>query len=371
MIRLRLTPWIGAGLCVASSAVGCNFIVGVGDYAVRSTDSDGSSSGETSYYDASTGVDAQPAQQQPDSDGTPDADTTGTCGSSLPDRSDLTFQQLVDACVLAISCDPAFFNVNISQCITNSYINSSLTFECLRSIASCSDFAACMGVSYASTADWKSADNAGGGLCQGQVAINGKTAAGDTPQTSAFDCAMLGGTCAVMADGTALFANCNVPPQSCTQLDRNVHCSASYGYQCMFGQAIGQNCGAIGGTCVDNNEGILCYPRGAACATAAGTSSCEGTTLESCDSTNQLFSYDCSAAGEICETLTPTTAHCVSPGCSPPQCSDADEGCNGSHTLMVCVGGARHYIDCTTYGFSQCTVQPNTWTNVQYAWCHN
>ena len=71
MIRLRLTPWIGAGLCVVSSAVGCNFVVGVGDYAVKSTDSDGASSGETSYYDASTVVDAPPAPADPDSDGIP------------------------------------------------------------------------------------------------------------------------------------------------------------------------------------------------------------------------------------------------------------------------------------------------------------
>lgn len=285
MIRRRRAAWTTTGIAVVLAVVGCNFIVGVGDYQVGSEDGGGSeddsggnadgnradargtvdgsvldtgtheagaleasageagSRGDAGYTDGSSGVDdATPDANMPDGtlvdagglDGAhpeasavdantadvsraeagyvdapfvdvvvdqftadaggdviaivdgragdvsvgPSLDGSVRCGATLPGPDDTAFRQIVNACTLAVSCDPEFFDENISACITYDFFYSSPSYACLRSITNCSDFGACWGIGYATSAEIQVADSTSnqGAVCtgaNGEIAVNG------------------------------------------------------------------------------------------------------------------------------------------------------------------------------------------------------
>lgn len=491
MIRRRRAAWATTGIAVVLALVGCNFIVGVGDYQVGSEDGgsseddsggnadgnradargavDGSvldtgtreagaleggavetstgeagSQGDAGYTDGSLGIDgATPDANTPDVtladtstvdagsldaahaeassidantadvghaeagyvdapsadvvvdqsavdaggdvsaivDGRagdisvgPPLDGSVKCGATLPGPTDTAFQQIVTACTLAVSCDPEFFDIDISGCITYDYFAASNSYACLRTIANCADFGTCWGIGYATNAEIQSADNAGGAVCTGggEIGVNGDSINSSTiyPYDSYYDCNKLNGFCGAVSDPVqGMFAGCEVPPGTCTGTDGTVHCSNTFAYQCLDGLTFGKDCAAVGLVCVENDAGSGCTPSGTACS-APGTWTCNGTTLENCDGTRQNFAYDCSVAGGVCS---PDAGTCVSPGCPPPK-APCTEKCDGDHTITVCVGGAPLTIDCTTVGaageFTSCgSDTPNSGNAVNWAWC--
>jgi hypothetical protein len=335
-----------------------------GDAAYVDSQADQTAADSGGYADG--GADARPA------DGAAPPDANVKCGASLPGANDTAFQQLVTACTLAISCDPEYFDTNISGCITNNLFASSKSDACLSSVTSCAAFDQCWGIGYASVADVNAADNDGGGACEGDgnLAVNGETAVIYEPG-SFYNCDLLGGICAPMSTGSGSFAACMVPPGGCSNPDSNTHCYQGYAYQCIDGIAYGKECSAVGETCVENEAVAGCSAIGSTCATAPGTATCNGTTLQVCAATDQAFSYDCAVAGEVC---LPDAGACVSPGCATPAAAPCVESCDGFNTISVCVGGAPLAIDCTKVGvpgqFTTCYQDSTVVANgLLYAWC--
>ncbi len=169
-----------------------------------------------------------------------------------------------------------------------------------------------------------------------------------------------------MTAGT--FAACMVPPGACSISDANVHCDGTNAYRCVDGVAYGRDCSLSGSKCVDNGIGTGCVPTGPACASPAGTASCDATTLSICEATGESVSYDCSLAGEQCS---PDAGARVSPGCTKP----CVESCDGNSTITACVGGAPLPIDCSaidsTDGFAFCGVTANGNGNgLPFAFCY-
>ncbi len=74
------------------------------------------------------------------------------------------------------SCDVVYWDFTISQCITNDLLASSPAYACLASAKSCSDVYKCTGIGPASAAQTTVANNADGGACVQDIAVNGDSA---------------------------------------------------------------------------------------------------------------------------------------------------------------------------------------------------
>ncbi len=437
MCRWR-TAWAAGGVGVAATFLGCNFIVGVGDYEVggdggladdaMGSESDGtsndvlqpdvrsvdavipdahpasdSSDGAAHYVDASyadqgygdaplvpdsangdaayvdvradqasdAGADREPVVDAESTDSAAADSAPVSCGSTLPGADDAAFQQLVKACTLAVSCDPQFFDENISNCITNDLFASSTFYQCLPAISTCSDFFACWGVGYPSTSDSNNADNNGGAICNQQYAINGETSGLGQYE---YNCTVLGGTCQVFTDPDGYqTARCVVGNGKCSDADYTVSCTGTSNYECIGGVPYGKDCAKFGGTCVSGTAGTGCLPPGSPCTSAsdasAFVSTCSGTTLVSCDTAwGVSYPWDCSVAHEQCAA---SANLCVSPGCSST--AVFTERCDtSSGEITVSVGGAPYVINCNTIdvfdGFNSCSTDTDSSGNV-YAYC--
>ncbi len=301
------------------------------------------------------------------SDGASNGDSSVACGSTLPGASDSAFQQLVKACTLAVSCDPQYFDVNISECISGNLFGTSSFYNCLPQIATCADFFACWGVITPSNSNIMAADNVGGAVCSGQLAINGDYSG--LPDLE-YDCTVLGGACRVFTDPEGYpAARCVVGTGKCSDADYTVSCVGTSSYECLGGVSYGKDCSKFGGTCVKGTSGTGCLPAGGTCVTAPGTSTCNGATLDLCSTSGVSYPYDCSVANEVCAS---GANSCISPGCSP-SASNADQ-CNvNSGKITVSIGGAPYEIDCTKIdtvdGFTSCTTSTQTSSGLVYAWC--
>ena len=374
---------IGVVLAVGLATGACGLVVGAGDYVVGPA-GDG---GPGVSADVSVSVDSPMSIEPVDSavpppgpDATPqpdtgvppmmeagspplDAGTTLVCApngdlipGSLP-TGDATFQQLVNACVLAVTCDPLFFPVTISQCITTDYLDTHFPNKCLANIKSCDDYYACQGTRIATLAECQTASNTDTdlGACNGAVATTCFSSGDGIVQ----NCTALGGTCSTYhesdyADTEDTGAGCEIGP--CTNpTDGSNHClSNTQAFTCVETDTttsvgiLTESC-PTGSACSTNTVMSACFGAGTAC-TTVGTS-CNGGDLTSCEtfsSGNQQFTSTCAVAGLQCTPAAGVNpAACAAPGCANSGCVESCDGTN----ITTCIGGAPYVVDCTALGF--------------------
>jgi hypothetical protein len=397
--RVSLTAiglWVGLG----ASTTACGLIVGAGDYVVGGEHDagpviaapDGDTDAQPQMTPPDSGGPGPDATSQPDTspppppDSGPDSEVdsgpttdgapTTACApdaSPLP-TGDAAFQQRVKACVLAVTCDPYFFPVTVSECITTDYLETHFATKCLAGITSCNAYYACQGtrVTTLSECTGASSSNTDVGSCNGAVAT--KCFADGAGYVS--NCAALGGTCTVYhemdyATTGDTGAGCKVL-SSCSDAAGSTHCSGSNAYICMATDTtpnIGiatESC-AAGSTCsTDTNGATTCLATTSTCS-AAGTS-CAGDNLTTCEPTTsglQQFTNACSAAGLSCTPSSGgTPAACTDPGCANSGCT---ESCLDSTHLQACIGGAPYVVDCASLGFSFCDTASTS--NMTYNFC--
>jgi hypothetical protein len=346
---------------------GCNLVVGAGDYVVEKGDGASPADGSTQTESGTPpGDDAgdDSSSTPPDSGTTPDGGTgeagdggvtpfdsgvPPTCGQTIPTAS-ADFQALVTACVMAVNCDPEFFDVNISDCVTNDYLAAigvgSTAALCLSTITSCADYYTCVGERGTTVAECSG--NVGSGSCSGTVA---KTCFINSEFTGSLqNCAKLGGTCTVHTDAESdQLADCKVLA-TCTDSDENPHCSGTKLYTCYEGAGYGKDCANLGATCKNINGTPQCAFDETACSTQGTT--CTGADATECSVANQSLDLKCGRAGGTCVNDLSASA-CVAPGCQPPSTNACMEACaSDGVTANVCVGGQQIGIDCSSYGFT-------------------
>ena len=369
---------------------GCGLVVGSGDYVVGTVDGGGLTGGsDASQTIPPAGDGAAPgsdATAPPDAAGSPPPTEAGTTADGGPTSvcangalvpgglptGDPAFQQLVNACVLAVSCDPLFFDVPVSDCINRDYLDTFFPDKCLAGIKSgasgpCDDYYACEGSRIAAPSECSEASTADTdiGTCNAGIA----TSCLGSGDGIIFNCGALGGTCTTYhesdyADFGDTAAGCQILSNCTDPTDNSLHCgTSSQLYICEATDTsatlgIGRTCPA-GSTCQTSNGNTDCYVSAPSC-TAAGTSCANGelTTCVDLTSGNQQYTTTCAAAGLECSG---TPAACVAPGCS-----GCVETCNGA-SLQTCIGGAPFTVDCTALGFNICDT--DTFNNMTYNYC--
>jgi hypothetical protein len=389
------------GLCVAlgASMAGCGLVVGAGDYVVGSAHDGGGMTGQPPDAD----TDVQQQMPPPDAGG-PGPDVTSQPDVSIPppdsgddsgpattdgapmvgcpfdagglSTSAAAFQQLVNACVLAVTCDPQFFSVTVSECITTDYLNTHFATKCLAGITSCNDYYACQGTRITTVSECSGASSSGKdiGSCNGAVA----TMCFSDGNGFVSNCAALGGTCTVYHESDyASFgdtgAGCEIL-SSCSSGTTGSQCSGSSVYSCVSTDTttnigiLTESC-ATGSTCSTNNNGVTACVASSTNCSAAGTS-CAGDNLTTCESTSTgLYQYTnaCSAAGLTCTPSSGgTSASCTSPGCATSGCT---ESCLDNTHLQACIGGESLIVDCAALGFNFCDTASGP--QLTYSYCGN
>jgi hypothetical protein len=307
---------------------------GPGDAANATADANDANS---SVHDANGGSPEAEAQAPPP-----------RCGQGLP-TAQADFQKLVSTCLLAVSCDPDFFNVSISQCISYDFLESTGSIACLSTIQDCAGFYSCEGRRYATDAECPIGSS--GVACD---AVN--NLAIDCNAGIVKNCAKYGGTCGTYTDslGSAQ-VGCEVVP-SCTPGDGGDQCfSTTKLYSCESnGVGYGRDCTTIGSTCMANAvDGTSCYYDAPACSNG-GTNTCGAGELSSCTLEGQSLSYNCARAGGSCSIDKTGAGYCLAPGCATD--STCSESCAADgHTVTACVGNAPYVIDCAQHAsFSSC-----------------
>jgi hypothetical protein len=354
-VRTWVGLLVGAAGGAAATLAGCNVIVSAGDYKVG--DGDGGSQASPDTGGSTT----------PESGTTPPAETGGpvVCGQGLPTSSD--FQLLVKTCVTVVSCNPFFFETNISKCISQDYLDSSPSLACLKNVATCDDFYNCWGTGLATLADCPNT-----GAAASCDANNRAINCTDQATGIVRNCAKLGGMCQTYLDTTStLTADCVVDP-ACTDLDTDDHCFNNNDYVCNGGRGYGESCDAIDSVCTTVNGSSGCFFKNPACSTPGySCSSVNGqSTLAWCTDGKQAFDLSCARSGLSCATDDDAgTGDCVAPGCTLDTVAACTEACGSDgKTISICIGGAPVTIDCSQYGFSTCNQSVDS-SGTTYAFC--
>jgi hypothetical protein len=389
--RRRIAPLaVAAGLGIVTAGGGCNLVVGSADYKVGI-------SGDSGMM---TGTDAGPMEDgsmppPPDGSTPPPPDGATTDATTQPDTgvppvdsgmagmdsgpgclpsNDPNFQQLVRACVLAVACDPLFFDVTVSDCITRDFLHSYLSSDCLSKITSCDGYFACTGSRVTNATECQGALDAGSatGSCNGTVA----TTCFSDGSGIITDCAVVGGTCTVYTDSFLDQGARCVIANNCSSAndDGARHCaSATQVFTCgdtstsTVYEIARQTCPA-GSTCQSYNGTAGCYATQSSCTTAGA--SCTNGNLTTClglSSGNQQYTSNCGAAGLQCATGLGTGTCTAGAGCSTGGCTEA---CSGNE-LQVCIGGAPYLVDCPSLGLSTCASTTDSVTNLTFNFCTN
>jgi hypothetical protein len=364
-----------AAVCALGGFAGCGLVVGSGDYVIGAAPVDAGRSEQDRSVD---GLDAgMMGTDAPTGGGIRDGGTivigsdaaAGGCGSTVP-TTGTDFQKLVTTCVEAVNCDYGVFPVNVSQCITQNYLQATGSVACLSTTVdptgTCAGYYTCQGDRTARPEDCVGApSDENSGSCDGNVAT---TCSGDKYIGVVQNCDQLHGTCATHDDGFGgIQADCAVIPSCTDDPDGTYYCSGNKLYTCGDdGVGYGKDCSAINATCFDpgDGSGASCYFNAPSCTTAG--SSCSSNDLNYCTGAGQQFDYDCSRAGLSCAE-DDAGAVCVGAGCALPSASTCDESCDGVNAT-VCIGGAPFTIDCTAYGFRTCSFESGL-DNGDYAFC--
>jgi hypothetical protein len=336
MVALVVPP---AGAALLAS---CNLIVGVGDFSVG--DGGAVATGDSGRKDAR-------------------AEAAVKCGEGIPTTPD--FEQLVQSCVYAESCDPNNFDVNISYCVTYNYLQDYTGVACLSTITSCDLYYDCQGTGLTTSSD---CPGDSGSTCNGNVALN-------CAQGIKENCAKLGGSCGLYDAGeeAGTTAGC-VVVDSCPETDGGSFCQGTDSYQCLGGKGYGQDCQNIPATCLEADGGTFCEYQAPSCSTPGSNKCSNAGTLEACTTHKQSVKFDCTRANESCIVDDAGDGFCVSPGCSVNNVlcdQDTDETCDEAGvTMTVCVGTAPYKIDCSKIpGFTNCAMNLNG-IGFPYTYCY-
>jgi len=379
---------IAAIAAMAGAASGCNLIVGSGDYVVDAAVGGGDDVTQTKPGDGSDGgttgseggtqadVGAPDASTVLPDGGSPslEAGSTVACGvdGGGAGAGTASFQQLITACVMAESCDPAYFDVPLSECITEDYLEAFPSTACLASAKTCQDFYNCTGNRVADLTDCDGSNFNDTGLCS----TNGvaTTCFGAVGGGLIYNCGVLGGTCTPYATDTSgdMAANCTVLP-SCPDTSKGFHCaSTTQIYECDSTStstiAVGAAC-PTASSCQTNTEGTHCIYNSPSCATPGAT--CLDGNLNLCTSSasgNQGATFRCAVAGLSCAADADAgTGACVAPGCANTTCQESCDSTTG--IMTACIGGSPFAIDCIKYGFTTCSTGSPSSSTTTYAFC--
>jgi hypothetical protein len=361
-IRRLTAMLLGMGLPLVA---GCDGVFGLGvstlELDAGLTDA---SSDSTTTSDASGALtDARETDGTERDDGEADAAEGDACGRGLDG-----LQGVATACALAVSCDPGYFNVNISQCIAMNFLAAYANFGCLTQIANCNGYFACTGFRNPTVAECPT--GAVGERCDPDA---GNAIQCDVGQVQ--NCEQTAGSvCATYEDdGGSTVAGCALNA-SCSTANTGFLCSEDRStlYHCENGRAYGFNCSVLHSICeTAGGAGCDLNPSSAASCATPGSSCNDAGAIVRCRPDLAQVEYDCAGVGLSCVNNDGGPA-CAAPGCAtsscPPESCDSD-----GKTMHVCVGGAPYPIDCTkvgNQGFQGCAVLTETGTNTVYAYCY-
>jgi hypothetical protein len=387
--RRRVSPVaVAIAVGLGAAATGCNLVVSSGDYVVGNVDGGSAASPDGSQPPADGGEPGSDASDRPDGSAPgeggvlPEGGSTGdggpaaACGAGgvlvpggLP-TGDARFQQIVNACVLAVSCDPFFFDTTVSDCITRDYLDAVYPDGCLAGITSCAGYYGCTGTRIATTTECPESLVTDTGTCSASgVATSCTVNLDGTVFGSISNC---GASCTVYdedAEDTA--SGCEITTGCDASGDPTLTCTSNNGlYVCEATETdatigLGSMC-PIGSTCQTSNGFTDCYYTQPTCTTPG--SKCAGGDLITCatiGTTNQQYTSSCSATGLECTPNADGTASCAAPGCANSGCT---EQCNGSQ-LELCIGGAPYPVDCTSPALGFDTCASGTFNDLNYNYC--
>jgi hypothetical protein len=280
-----------------------------------------------------------------------------SCGGDdviVPDCTPPSFDpQLVESCVLRVSCDPLVAGFTVSQCIAEDRQATALFGDCTGRATSCSEVNTCLHRGYVTSDEcagfelgdnWHCADGSRAVRCVSEI--------GYYVDCGAYNATCLGHTSSVDPNQWACVAPAVVSCEG--ELDTSFSCSDTVHYRCLEGYPFGVDCGAIGMQCIVGRPGdTWCGQQSPSCA-SPNTEWCDGTRRQVCNSYGLLETYDCGVAGLTCTTDPVTlSAACVPAGCPVTPCV---EGCAADgFTMQLCPGGMPLSVSCRDYeGFDTC-----------------
>jgi hypothetical protein len=283
-------------------------------------------------------------------------DVAGKLVSNRPLVAEANFQRLVRACVMAQSCDPAYFAVTLSECLSKDYLEATPAFTCLASATDCTGYFACIGRSVMTF------DNCMGDAAVQERCANNVAYSCSGGQSTRTNCAAVGGTCTKFSSGGFTELGCKVLTTACSPPDSTDNCATGNKYyHCELNDAtdggigLGYTC-PTGTTCSATDPLRHCDPNLTACTPNGDTCTTDGQ-LKAC-SGGQGATYNCRATGMTClPSVAANAGECYAPGCEQSGCSEACDTTTGIiHTCLggTPSGGAGYDVDCTKYGFVNC-----------------
>jgi len=366
-------------------AAGCAQIIGLGDYTVASDESGGSHSGGNGATGGKAGSAGKSGQAGMTSEAGAggNAGQGGEPGSTIPvgcdGKTPLTVNdQVIQSCILRVSCDPFNPVRTISTCVTNNTQDAFAGERCNLKSKTCADYTACehngiAGDDLCPEAKW------GTDFCVGNKSIS---CTADGKFSSFVDCVGEGASgCGMYTDPTTQkqTADCTLTGQSCTGVTTDFVCSNEatpvYQYHCIDDTAYGIKCGDFSYCGTDSMDKAHCYLSAQSCAVKGTT--CSASNVAKVCSGGGEYDYDCGSVGLTCTSTGGTTpdndiGYCLAPGCKPADVTNCSESCDGTK-LTFCYGGANVTVDCVDYGFSNCETFTNSSVtpSFDYAACVN
>jgi len=280
----------------------------------------------------------QPTIRSKDGGVTTQDATPAPCGEITPSLDSIR------ACVLTTGCLAIDPPISVGSCVGIDNITQTGQKACLVEAKDCGDVIACLGTG-AATAD-QCPEGSTQATCQKNLAI-------DCPSKAVFNCDVIGGTCTTYPQtvgGPANRAGCMVV-SSCSGTGSS--CSGTSAFFCRGGKGIGFDCAKSSSVCAVQNGSPGCYIKGPDCPDIKADVKCDGNKGVFCGSGGKV-TVDCATSGLACVTDDKRGVYCLAPGCTIDEGVACDDSCSGT-ALTLCIGGVRHTIDCTEYGFTRCS----------------
>ena len=178
----------------------------------------------------------------------------------------------------------------------------------------------------------------------------------DASESTAVDCAALGGTCAERRDGELVVRGC-ASPKLCPAGAPDQRCDGDAVVACTDGIAERNAC-PRGWRCAAGADDrgaptARCRSRSGRDCALAGTAFCEGDVAYACVQNGRfagMHSADCAALGLAC-VVRAGRVSCVRRG--PASCAEEPATCAGD-ALRFCAGGEPFRVSCKELGFAGC-----------------
>lgn len=291
----------------------------------------------------------------------------GACGASSSQRNVDTAEtatsgiaRVARQCALVASCadqhDSSIFRTP-RACVDWYFVNArdeAPLAECVMSARSCADVEHCTHARADGVAESFCRAHPGViSACDGNALLSCE---GDGTESTAVDCAALGGVCAEKKNAGLVERGC-VSPKLCPPGAPEHRCDGDTVIDCDDG-IVEKNACPRGARCVagkDENGAATAHCRSASgreC-TLVGSAFCEGDVAYACVQNGHfagLHSSDCGALGLAC-TLRAGRVACVRRGHA--ECATEPATCAGDD-LRFCASGESFHVSCKELGFSGC-----------------